>query len=217
MIRAVAFITLAFAATAAAGFWSSGWQTSSYPGAAFAQSSEAEAPAIAEMSLGNADAAVTVIEYASFTCPHCRSFHETTFDRLKADYIDTGKIHFIYREVYFDRFGLWAGMLARCGDSERYFGFVDALYETQSEWTDGEPADIAENLRRLGRTAGLTDEDVNACLSDQAKAEAMVAAYQANVDADGINSTPSFIINGESYSNMGYDEFSAILDEALGD
>ena len=70
---------------------------------------------VLEMSMGNPDADVTVIEYASFTCPHCRSFHEGAFKDLKKDYIDTGKINFIYREVYFDRFGLWAGMLARCG------------------------------------------------------------------------------------------------------
>ena len=81
-------------------------------GAAYAQSSAA--PTVEEMSQGNPDAAVTVIEYASFTCPHCANFHNGPYQDLKADFIDTGKINFIYREVYFDRFGLWAGMLALC-------------------------------------------------------------------------------------------------------
>ncbi len=189
-------------------------------GSANAQSqstSEVDTSIVEEMSLGNPEADVTVVEYASFTCPHCRSFHEGTFKDLKADYIDTGKIHFIYREVYFDRFGLWAGMLARCGGSDRYFGFVDAIYESQSEWlASRDPATIADDLRKLGRTAGLTDDEVNACLKDQTKAEALVAVFQENATADNIDSTPSFVINGTKHSNMNYDAFREIIDEALG-
>jgi protein-disulfide isomerase len=186
-------------------------------GRAFAQDEEVDTSRVLEMSMGNPDAPVTVIEYASFTCPHCRTFHEGAFKQLKANYIDTGRIHFIYREVYFDRFGLWAGMLARCAGPERYFGMAEMIYATQSEWLgNGDPATIAENLRRMGRTAGLTDEEVNACLQDGDMARAMVAVYQQNAEADGIDSTPSFLINGEKYSNMSYEEFSGILDEKLG-
>ena len=172
---------------------------------------------VVEMSLGNPEAAVTVVEYASFTCPHCRTFHEGSFKDLKADYIDTGKINFVYREVYFDRFGLWAGMVARCGGEDRYFGIVDLLYQNQSEWTaGGDPAQVADNLRRLARTAGLTEAEVNACLQDADKAQALVAAYQENAGADGVNSTPSFVINGQLYANMPYSEMASIIDEALG-
>jgi protein-disulfide isomerase len=169
------------------------------------------------MSLGNPDAEVTVVEYASFTCPHCRTFHEGAFKHLKENYIDTGRIHFIYREVYFDRFGLWAGMLARCAGPERYFGMVDMIYAGQQDWIgNGDPATIADNLRRMGRTAGLTDEEVNACLQDADMARAMVAVYQQNAEADAVESTPSFIIDGENIRNMSYDEFSRILDDKLG-
>jgi protein-disulfide isomerase len=186
-------------------------------GRAAAQEEPVDTSRVLEMSMGNPDAAVTVIEYASFTCPHCRTFHEGPFKQLKTDYIDPGKIHFIYREVYFDRFGLWAGMLARCAGPERYFGMADMIYATQQEWIgSGDPAAIAENLSRLGRTAGLTDEQVTACLQDGEMARAMVAVYQENAEADGIESTPSFVINGEKYSNMSYEEFSKILDEKLG-
>ena len=186
-------------------------------GMAFAQEAEVDTSRVLEMSMGNPDSPVTVIEYASFTCPHCRAFHEGPFKQLKANYIDTGKIHFIYREVYFDRFGLWAGMLARCAGQERYFGMAEMIYAGQQEWIgNGDPAAIAENLRKMGRTAGLTDDEVNACLQDGDMARAMVAVYQQNAEADGIDSTPSFLINGEKYSNMSYEDFSAVLDEKLG-
>ncbi|MEO1152782.1 MAG: DsbA family protein [Pseudomonadota bacterium] len=172
---------------------------------------------VTDMSLGNPDADVTVIEYASFTCPHCRTFHEGPFKDLKADYIDTGKIHFIYREVYFDRFGLWAGMVARCGGDERYFGLVDLIYQNQRDWAgSGDPAAVADNLRRLGVTAGLEPDQVNACLEDGDMAQAMVAVYQENASADGIDSTPSFVINGTRYSNMNYADFVNIIEDELG-
>ena len=171
---------------------------------------------IQQMSLGAEDAPVTVIEYASFTCPHCRDFHAGTFEQLREDYIDTGDVHWVYREVYFDRFGLWASMLARCGGEDRFFGLVDLIYENQSEWVQGDdPAAVADNLRRLGRTAGLEDETLNACLQDAAKAQALVAWYQENAEEHGVRSTPSFVIDSELYNNMPYDEFSDILDEKL--
>lgn len=186
-------------------------------GAVSAQSAEgADTSLVTDMALGDADAPVTVIEYASFTCPHCRTFHKTVFPELKANYIDTGQIRFVHREVYFDRYGLWAGMVARCGGEERYFGIVDLIYDQQSEWTaSNDPAVVADNLRRIGRTAGMSDEQVDACLQDADMANAMVAHYQETAEADGINSTPSFVIDGRRYGNMSYADFSALLDEKL--
>ncbi len=181
-----------------------------------AAAQDAAAPQIAEMALGDADAPVEVIEYASFTCPHCAAFHAGPFQQLKTDYIDTGKVRFVYREVYFDRPGLWASMVARCGGPMRFFGIAEEIYDRQRDWTDGEPAEIAENLRRIGRTAGLSDADLNACLTDAATAEALVADYEANAARDGIRSTPSFLIDGELNQNMSYDDFAAKLDAALG-
>lgn len=175
-----------------------------------------EVAAAPDMILGNLDAPVEVIEYASFTCPHCAHFHETVFGKLKANYIDTGKVKFVYREVYFDKFGLWAGMVARCGGPEKYFPISGMIYDTQKQWIgDGEANAIADNLRKIGLKAGLTREALDACLNDDAKAKAMVAAYQANATRDGIDSTPSFVIDGQKYSNMSYEEFSAIIDAKL--
>ncbi len=207
---------------AAGGWWftqgSQPTQSFAPVGAAQAQGAEVDPAVIADMSLGNPDASVTVIEYASFTCPHCASFHANVMPQLKAEYIDTGKINFIHREVYFDRYGLWAGMLARCGGEDRYFGLVDLIYERQRDWAgSNDPAAVAENLRRLGRTAGLSNDQVDACLQNGDVAQALVEVYQANATADDINSTPSFVINGQKYSNMSFSDMAAIIDGKLTD
>lgn len=187
--------------------------------AAQAQSSadEVDTSMIRDMVLGEETAPVTVVEYASFTCPHCATFHKTAFQQIKENYIDTGKVKFVYREVYFDRFGLWAGMVARCGDGQRYFGIADMIYDQQREWTaGGDPAAIAENLQRIGRSAGLGEETLQACMQDADKAQALYAFYQKNAEADNIRSTPSFIVDGQLFSNMSYADFSALLDKKLG-
>ncbi len=182
-----------------------------------ADAQEIDTSMVEEMTLGDENAPLTVVEYASATCPHCRNFHENTFREFKANYIDTGKVHFIYREVYFDRFGLWAGMVARCGGADKYFGIIDMVYAQQREWTQGEnPGAIAENLARIGRTAGLTGEEVDACLQNADMARAMIAVYQENAERDGIRSTPSFLIDGELVTgDKSYAEFSALLDAKL--
>ena len=166
--------------------------------------------------MGDPDAPVTMIEYASYTCPHCASFHAGPYKQLKADYIDTGKVKFIYREVYFDRFGLWASMVARCGGPEKFFGITDLIYKSQSEWTRaGEPAQIVEELRKIGRLAGLDDEALDECLNDGTQAETLVAWFRENAEKDDITSTPSFVIEGQKYSNMSYEEMKKLLDAAL--
>ena len=182
------------------------------------EASDIDTSTIAEMQLGNPDAPVTVIEYASYTCPHCATFHTGAYQQLKADYIDTGKINFIYREVYFDRFGLWASAIARCaGTPESFFGITDMLYKSQQEWARaGEPSAIVDALRRLGRLAGLENDALEACLQDQDKLRTLVAWYQQNAEEHGVRSTPTFVINGKTHSNMPYSEMSALIDEAAG-
>jgi protein-disulfide isomerase len=188
------------------------------PGAANAQTTDADidTSGIPDMIIGNPDAKVEIIEYASFTCPHCATFHQTVFKKLKSEYIDTGKIRFVYREVFFDRFGLWGSLIARCGGEEKFFGISDLLYTEQAKWTRaGDPAAIVEELRKIGRLAGLDNETLEACLQDGDQAQAMVAWYQKNAEADDVDSTPSFIINGKKHSNMNYADMKKIIDDAL--
>lgn len=185
-------------------------------GAAFAQEAEVDTSTITEMTLGAEDAPVTLIEYASYTCPHCASFHNDTFKKLKSDYIDTGKVKFIYREVYFDRYGLWASMIARCNGPEKFFGISDLIYKGQSEWARaGGASEIIDELRKIGRLAGIENDQLEACLQDGEKAQTLVAWYQENATEHGIESTPSFILNGEKISNQSYEDFKKLLDAEL--
>ena len=187
-------------------------------GAAIAQDAEdLDISTIVEMQMGNPDAPVTVVEYASYTCPHCKNFHVNAFKDLKANYIDTGKINFIYREVYFDRFGLWASAIARCAGPEKFFGITDLIYAGQDEWIragGGEPAAIVDELRKIGRIAGIEAEAIEACLQDGTKLKTLVAWFQENAKQDDINSTPSFVINGTKHGNMNFSEMAAIIDDA---
>lgn len=185
-------------------------------GAAFAQDT-GEAPVVTDMILGDPNAPVELIEYASFTCPHCASFHANVMPQIKENYIETGQVRLVYREVYFDRPGLWAGLVARCAGDARYFGVVDMLYETQSEWVQGDPATIAGNLRRIGLSVGLTNEELDACFSDADTAQAMITHYEANMEEYPVQGTPSFVVDGELYSNMNFDSFAEILDARLSD
>lgn len=172
---------------------------------------------LAEMSLGDPDAPVTIVEYAMFTCPHCATFHEEVLPRLKSEFIDTGKVRFVYREVYFNRPSLWAAMVARCAPEDRYFGLVDLLFARQSEWTGAtNPEPMMEALFAIGKQAGLTDADLEACMSDRDFAEALVAEFQKTAGEDGIESTPSFVINGEKVGNMSFEDFASRINAELG-
>jgi protein-disulfide isomerase len=183
---------------------------------ALAQSDEAPGIEIAEKTLGDPDAPVTVIEYASLTCPHCAAFHRDVLPRLKEEFIETGQVFYIMREVYFDRPGLWASMLARCAGEDRYFGMLDLLYAQQAEWSRAaDPAQIVENLYGIGRQAGMTREAMDACLQDADMARGLVAWYQENATVDEIQSTPSFLINGERTGNMPWAEFRGRIEAAL--
>ncbi len=216
--------TVAVAAIAAGAWWMNSAPVAAPDmpyGAANAQESsdaaEVDTSSIVEMTLGAEDAPVTIVEYASFTCPHCANFHKTAFKQLKSDFIDTGKVKFVYRDVYFDRFGLWASMVARCGGQERFFGISDMLYNQQKDWLAGgsDPVEIAGNLRRIGKIAGLEEEQLEVCLNDQDKAKTLVAWYQEHAEADDVSGTPTLIIDGKKHSNMSYGDLKELIEGKL--
>lgn len=186
--------------------------------AAIAQDDDTEVDTslVQEMVLGAEDALVEVVEYSAFSCPHCASFHENVFGQLKENYIDTGKIRFINREVYFQRFDLWAGMVARCsGTTNHYYGLVGLLFEKQRDWIgEGDPVAITENLRTLGKTAGLNDEQLDACLNNETMAKSMVAVFKENMERHPIEGTPAVFVDGEMVGSS-YDAISQAIDAKL--
>ncbi len=218
----IATVICAAVAVAAGGYWLT-LSPSSAPanilvGEAGAQEAELDTSSIVEMVLGAEDAPVEIIEYASYTCPHCANFHQGPYKQLKQDYIDTGKVKFTYREVYFDRFGIWASMIARCGGPEKFFGITDLLYKGQSDWTRaGGPTEVVDELRKIGRLAGIESDQLEACLQDGEHAQTLVAWYQENAERDDISATPSFIVNGKKIDNpRTYDDFKALIEKELG-
>jgi protein-disulfide isomerase len=175
-----------------------------------------EARPVVEMAMGDPNAPVTMIEYASFTCPHCAAFAVTVMPELKKTYIDTGKVRLVYREVYFDRAALWASMIARCAGEDRYFGVVDLLFAKQAEWAHAADAQgVVNGLYGVGRQAGMIDGEMQACMQDSAFAQSLVTWFQGNATADGIDSTPTFILNGEKVPNMPWPDMQAKIEEKL--
>ena len=169
-----------------------------------------------DIVLGKADAPVTVVEYASFTCPHCAAFHKDNMPKLKAEYIDTGKVKFVQRDVYFDAVGLWAGILARCGGDDKYYAVSDMIMGEQKTWLAASDGDgIAANLRKIGAKAGMTAEQMDACWADQARVADLVHTFQVNADADKIKATPTFMIGGKQVENQAWDDLKAKIDEKL--
>ncbi|HUF86547.1 MAG TPA: DsbA family protein [Thermohalobaculum sp.] len=173
-------------------------------------------PVMGDIALGADDAPVTVIEYASFTCPHCAAFHQQTWPKVKADYVDAGKVRFILREVYFDRYGLWASMVARCGGEQAFYPLAEAFLMKQDSWASVPEEQIGLEIAKIGRLNGLSNEQLDACLSDEDYARSLIEQYQANAGEHDVRSTPTFIINGDKHTgNLPYEEFAQLLDAEL--
>ena len=170
-----------------------------------------------EMSKGDDNAPIVFVEYASLTCPACAAFHTNVYPKLNKEFIETGKIKFIHREIYFDRAGLWAALTARCTNAaKRYFGVLDLLYSEQPKWSRSDTSDeIVDALLKISAKSGIEKGKAISCLEDQEKALALVNQYKIYVDEDSIESTPTFVINGKKYSNRSYEEIKEIIEKEL--
>jgi protein-disulfide isomerase len=149
-----------------------------------------------DMVMGDPKAKVTVIEYASMTCPHCAHFAETTFPEFKKRYVDTGKVRYIFREFPLDQLAAAAFMLARCAsetDSSKYFTMIDTMFKQQRVWAVEKPL---PPLMTLAKQAGFTEATFNACLQNQKLLDGIEAVRTRAVDKFKVQSTPSFFING---------------------
>ena len=152
-----------------------------------------------DVVLGSDKAPVTIIEYASMTCPHCAHFSENTFPELKKRYIDTGKVRFIFRPFPFDKVAAAAFMLASCarkdgGGDPRYMAVVETLFAKQDEWVNDHPLEPLENI---AKQLGFSDASFKACLTNQKVLDDIEAVRDRAVDKLGVNSTPTFFVNGK--------------------
>jgi len=169
-----------------------------------------------EMALGPADASVTIVEYASMTCPHCAVFDTTVFPKIKSEYIDTGKVRYVFREFPLDIKAAAGSMLARCiakDDAGKYFAVVDMLFKQQDDWV---MKNTTETLTRIGKQAGLGQQAVEDCLKDQALLDKITADQKYASDVLKVNSTPTFFINGEMIKGeTSFEEFDKKIKSLL--
>ena len=164
--------------------------------------------------LGSPDATVTVVEYASMTCGHCANFHSRTYPALKSDFIDTGKIRFIFREFPLDAVASAAFMLARCSPEDKYFDVIDIMFEQQRSWafTDNP----YNSLLNFSKQVGFTQESFEKCLTNQGLLDAVNAVRDRGSNEFGVSSTPTFFVNGEKHSGaLSIEEFSKVIEENL--
>lgn len=151
---------------------------------------------LGDEALGSATAPVTIVEYASMTCPHCAHFHETTFPELKKKYIDTGKVRFIFREFPLDALAAAGSMLARCAGKDKYFPLIETLFSQQKEWVVQKPL---EPMLGIAKQAGFTKQSFDECLANQPMLDAIQETRTRANDKLGVNSTPTFFINGKIF------------------
>jgi protein-disulfide isomerase len=169
-------------------------------------------PLLGDRWLGQADAPVTMIEYASATCPHCAEFHAKTFPTIKTEYIDTGKVRFAMREFPFDQLSLAAFMLARCAPEERYFDIIDVLFEQQQTWTRNPKSE----LLKIAKFAGFTERDFESCLKNEEVAKGIITSKNQATSALGVKSTPTFFINGSRLSgNLPIGDYRTLIDSFI--
>ena len=167
---------------------------------------------IGEMTMGPDNAKVTIIEYASASCPHCANFYKTTFQELKKQYIDTGKIRFVFREFPHNDAGLAAFMIARCAPKDKYFPLVDTYFETQDSWLENP----AEGLFKIAQLAGFTKASFDACLKNEEIAKGIIAVRDKAESEFGVTGVPTFFINGKILNGEAtFDQFKTIIDPQL--
>ncbi len=165
--------------------------------------------------LGNNDAPVTVIEYASMTCPHCRVFEETVFGDFKTEFVDTGIVRYVLREFPLDERAAAAIMLARCAPGDNgFYTVVEHLFETQTEWAGVDPSVFLDTLFGQVQQAGFTRDTFDACLANQELLDNVTAVQNYAVGL-GVDSTPTFFINGKKYvGEISLDDLRAAIADA---
>lgn len=169
-----------------------------------------------DITMGADDAPVTIVEYASMTCPHCASFHINTMPKLKSEYIDTGKVRFIFREFPLDQNALTASMVARCAGPEKFYGFIDVMFKQQRTWAASRDPKAA--LQRIARFGGMKQETFDKCMADRELSRRIVATRFHASNELKVNSTPTLFVNGDKVPGgaVGFEALDDLLKGILG-
>jgi protein-disulfide isomerase len=168
-----------------------------------------------EHVLGDPGAPITIIEYSSLTCPHCASFHQDTLPQLKEEWIETGKAKLVYRHYPLDRLALAGALVANCFEGDRFFAVMDMMFAQQRQWARSD--NPGQALQKIASQAGMDNDTFNQCISDQQEAKQILDRQQVGRDQAEVQSTPTFLIDGEKLEGaQPYAEFEKAL-EAAGD
>lgn len=169
---------------------------------------------LGDMALGSKEAPVTIVEYSSMTCSHCADFSKTSFPKLKSDYVDTGKVRYVFREFPLDIKAVAGSILARCiakGNSTKFFELTDELFRTQDDWIQG---NTGERFKALARKEGLEEKDFEACFADQSAIAGIQRTQDIAAGKLKVTSTPSFFINGQLVKGNAYPEIEKAIKTA---
>ena len=210
-------VAAVFIVVAGGGYW---WLSNAQNPLAAAASGQAVPLKPTDMVRGSPNAPVTIVEYASMTCPHCAAFENEVVPRLVKDYIEPGKVKMVFREYPLDGAARMASAVARCLSGDQYFSFIDLLFKNQMNWIkdfDGNgqltKEDILQGLTQMGRFAGLSGEKVQACADDKMNLALVDENWMEGQTKYGVNSTPTFFINGVMHAGeIPYDDLKKILD-----
>jgi protein-disulfide isomerase len=153
-----------------------------------------------DIALGNKDAKVTIVEYASMTCPHCATFHAKVYPELKKRYIDTGKARFVFREFPLDSRAAAAAMMARCAAEDKYYPLLSVLFERQESWAFSKGSPVAE-LKNIAKQAGMAEDAFDKCINDQGLLDKIEKSRNTAADKFGVKSTPTVFVNGKKVTN----------------
>ncbi len=166
--------------------------------------------------IGDEDAPVTIIEYASMSCSHCANFHKNTLPELKTEYIDTGKVRMIFRDFPFNYPALLGSMMMRCIPNEVRYDYMNVLYQLQSNWVNRDPTVTKKELYKIMQSGGMTKDEFDSCYSNLDIENEILEAVMAAQNDFNIRSTPSFIVNGNLVEgNKNTKEFRQIIDKIL--
>jgi protein-disulfide isomerase len=170
-----------------------------------------------DIVLGKDAAPITIFEYASLTCPHCAEFDAETFPKVKSEWIDTGKAKLVYRDYPLDQMALKAAVVARCAPPDKFFAFIDVLFHSQASWaTAGGPDQVTQALSRIARLGGLSEDKFDSCVADKALSDRILNERLVAQNQYGVNSTPTFFINGKKVVGaLPYDDFAKQLSAAM--